>query len=114
MIEKVIYDYLNDVLDVPVSLEVPNKPPARYVVMEKTGSRRDNLITSSTFLFRSYAPTLYMAAALNEEVKAALDNAIVLDEIARAKLNSDYNFTDTDTKYYRFQAVYNITYYREA
>lgn len=111
MIEKVIYDYLNDVLDVPVSLEVLNKPPARYVVMEKTGSRRENLITSSTFLFRSYAPTLYEAAALNEEVKAALDNAIVLDDIARAKLNSDYNYTDTSKKLYRYQCVYDFTHY---
>ena len=111
MIEKVLYDYLNDVLNVPVSLEVPKNPPARYVVMEKTGSRRDNLITSSTFLFRSYAPTLYKAAALNEEVKAALDNAIVLDDIARAKLNSDYNYTDTSKKLYRYQCVYDFTHY---
>lgn len=111
MIEKVIYDYLNDVLDVPVSLEVPDRPPARYVVMEKTGSRRENLITSSTFLFRSYAPTLYKAASLNEEVKAALDNAIVLDDIARAKLNSDYNYTDTSKKLYRYQCVYDFTHY---
>lgn len=111
MIEQVIQNYLNEALDVPVSLEVPDKPPARYVVMEKTGSRRDNLITSSTFLFRSYAPTLYEAAALNEEVKAALDNAIVLDDIARAKLNSDYNYTDTSKKLYRYQCVYDFTHY---
>lgn len=111
MIEKVIYDYLNDVLDVPVSLEVPKNHPARYVVMEKTGSRRENLITSSTFLFRSYAPTLFEAASLNEEVKAALDNAIVLAYIARAKLNSDYNYTDTSKKLYRYQCVYDFTHY---
>lgn len=111
MIEQVIQNYLNEALDVPVSLEVPDKPPARYVVMEKTGSRRENLITSSTFLFRSYAPTLYEAAALNEEVKAALDNAIVLDDIARAKLNSDYNYTDTSKKLYRYQCVYDFTHY---
>lgn len=111
MIEKVILDYLNETLNVPVEMEVPKNPPARYVVMEKTGSRRENLITSSTFLFRSYAPTLYKAAALNEDVKAALDNAIVLDDIARAKLNSDYNYTDTAKKLYRYQCVYDFTHY---
>lgn len=111
MIEKVILDYLNETLNVPVSMEVPKNPPARYVVMEKTGSRRENLITSSTFLFRSYAPSLYKAAALNEDVKAALDNAIVLDDIARAKLNSDYNYTDTAKKLYRYQCVYDFTHY---
>lgn len=111
MIEKVILDYLNETLNVPVEMEVPKNPPARYVVMEKTGSRRENLITSSTFLFRSYAPSLYKAAALNEDVKAALDNAIVLDDIARAKLNSDYNYTDTAKKLYRYQCVYDFTHY---
>lgn len=111
MIEKVILDYLNETLNVPVEMEVPKNPPARYVVMEKTGSRRENLITSSTFLFRSYAPTLYKAAALNEDVKAALDNAIVLDDISRAKLNSDYNYTDTAKKLYRYQCVYDFTHY---
>ena len=111
MIEKVILDYLNETLNVPVEMEVPKNPPARYVVMEKTGSRRENLITSSTFLFRSYAPSLYKAAVLNEDVKAALDNAIVLDDIARAKLNSDYNYTDTAKKLYRYQCVYDFTHY---
>lgn len=62
-------------------------------------------------MFRSYAPSLYKAAALNEDVKAALDNAIVLDDIARAKLNSDYNYTDTAKKLYRYQCVYDFTHY---
>ena len=28
-------------------------------------------------------------------------------------LNSDYNFTDTETKEYRYQAVFDINYYQE-
>ena len=111
MIEKIIYDYLTEVLEVPVSLEVPKDPPAEYVVMEKTGSHRQNLITSSTILFRSYAPTLYKAAVLNEAVKEALDASIVLDDVTKAKLNSDYNYTDTEKKLYRYQCVYDFTHY---
>ena len=111
MIEKIIYDYLTDVLSVPVSLEVPKDPPPSYVVMEKTGSGRQDLITSATILFRSYAPTLYEAALLNETVKEALDASIILDDVTKAKLNSDYNYTDTSKKLYRYQCVYDFTHY---
>jgi len=34
-----------------------------------------------------------------------------LNEIGKVKLNSDYNFTDTVTKQYRYQAVYDISHY---
>ena len=54
---------------------------------------------------------MYEAAALNELVKTAADSLVTLDEIASAKLNSDYNFTDTTTKRYRYQAVYDIKHY---
>ena len=59
---------------------------------------------------QSYAPSLFEAAELNERVKAAMDDLILLPDIFSAKLDSDYNFTDTATKQYRYQAVYNITY----
>jgi len=54
---------------------------------------------------------MYGAAALNELVKNAVDSLIELDEIASVKLNTDYNFTDTTTKKYRYQAVYDIKHY---
>ena len=49
---------------------------------------------------------------MNEEIKAEmLDGLITLGDIARVELNSDYNFTDTATKTYRYQAVFDITHY---
>ena len=51
---------------------------------------------------------------LNEKVKEAMDELPwELDSVTRSKLNSDYNFTDTATRKYRYQAVYDITYYKE-
>ena len=32
------------------------------------------------------------------------------EDVGRAVLNSDYVYTDTATKRYRYQAVYDITY----
>lgn len=54
---------------------------------------------------------MYKAAELNEEVKKVVAEMIELDSIARVQLNSDYNFTDTETKRYRYQAVFDINYY---
>ena len=38
--------------------------------------------------------------------------AAALPEIGAVHLNSDYNFTDTAAKRYRYQAVFDVTYYR--
>lgn len=112
MIEKVILDYLNAELDVPVYMEVPAKHiPERYVVIEKTGSSKSDFLYTAMMTFKSHAPSMYKAAELNEAVKAAMDNAAILPEISRSQLNSDYNYTDTATKSYRYQAVYDIWHY---
>lgn len=111
MIEKTILDYLNDTLTVPAYMEKPEDPPARYVLIEKTGSGESDHLHSAVIALQSYAGSLIGAAQLNEEVKAAMAGILVLDRITRAKLNSDYNFTDDTKKQYRYQAVYNITHY---
>lgn len=81
------------------------------VIIQKTGSGRDNTLSRATLAIQSYAETRYEAALLNEDVKEAMDNVIDLDRITKSKLNSDYDFTDTTTKRYRYQAVYDIHHY---
>lgn len=112
MIEDTVLSHMEDKLDVYVGLEVPDEDaPSKYVIIEKTSSSRVNHIDTATFAFKSYAPTMYEAAELNEAVKEAADSLIENDLISKAALNSDYNFTDTTKKGYRYQAVYNITYH---
>lgn len=113
MIEITILNHLKTKLTVPVRTEKPEPLPAdgRYVLFEKTGSNELNKTGGSTFAFQSYANTMYNAAALNKETKVAVDSLIELDEIVSVKLNTDYNFTDTTTKQYRYQAVYDIKHY---
>ena len=111
MIEKTLLDYLNGELAVPVHMETPEEPPGSYVVLQKTGSRRENRVNTATFAVQSIAPTLYEAALLNEAVKEAMDAMEeLMPGIFRVELNGDYNFTNTATKERRYQAVYNITY----
>lgn len=111
MIETIILDALAEALTVPVYMEAPLDKPPRYVLLEKTGNRREDRLDTAIFAVQSIAATLLAAAELNETVKAAMDQLpYVTKEIFSAKLNSDGNFTDTRTKERRYQAVYQITF----
>ena len=111
MIEIIIKNHLDSELEEPVFLQKPSPEIGRYVVLEKTGSGKSNHLPTATFAFQSYGESPYEAAELNEKVKTAVEKLIRLNEIRGIRLNSDYNFTDTTTKEYRYQAVFDIKYY---
>lgn len=112
MIEKIVLDYLSRKLTDPVYMETPAAVPQRYVLVEKTGSGVSDHIHSAVIAIQSISSvSLYDAASLNEEVKTAMDEIITLPAISRSELNSDYNFTNTKTKEYRYQAVYDLVYF---
>lgn len=110
MIETIVLDYLEKELSIPVYMEIPNKKPLSFVVVEKTGSSVEDYINFATIAIQSYAESLYLACELNEKVKRAMNNIVILDSIGKSKLNTDYNFTDSTKKQYRYQAVYDLTY----
>ena len=111
MIEIITLVHLEKHLLVPVHTEKPTNPPNRYVLIDKTGSSKNNHLPSATIAFQSYAESKYEAARLNEEVKEAVERMIELDEIRGVTINTDYYFPDISTKKYRYQAVYEIGYY---
>lgn len=112
MIETVLLNYLNTAeLSAAVYMEQPKVKPEAFFVLEKTGGSQINHINESNFAIQSNAPSLAMAAEMNEEIKAAMLDAITLDEISRVEINGDYNYTDATTKQYRYQAVFVITHY---
>ena len=115
MIEKIVYDFLINNMSVPVYMEIPKDPPAKMIVIEKTGSSLNEHIYTSTFVIQSYDKTLLKAAELNDQLKRIMldgsEGLISLNEVLRIDLNSDYNFTDTTTKKYRYQAVFDIVHY---
>lgn len=112
MIEVIVYTFLkNELEDVPVYMEIPEIPPEQFVLIEKTGSGLENHIKSATFAIQSYADSMFEAASLNEVVKEKMLDIIGEKEITKVSLNSDYNFTDTATKKYRYQAVFDLKHY---
>lgn len=111
MIEEIIRNYLTGA-GVTAYMEIPEGGGTTpFIVIEKTGGGEENHIRSATVAIQSYADTLYGAAQLNEQVKALMDDIVLLPEISACELNSDYNFTDTTKKKYRYQAVFDLVYF---
>lgn len=110
MIELIIKDHLEKILNVRVFLEHEENMPDSFVIFEKTSGGYKNRINRATFAFQSYGKSMYEAARLNEELKAAFFKLEGNYNVGGVRLNSDYNFTDTTTKRYRYQAVFDITY----
>ena len=111
MIEVELYEYLNSALSVPAYMERPENPPAKFVLIEKTGSEKLNLVTKATFALQSIAQSLADAATLNEEVVTVMDCMAGLDKISKTENMGDYYFLNTQRKEYRYRAVYGLTYY---
>ena len=111
MVESIVKNYLQSNLNVPVRLEEEDNLGKEYILIEKTGSGKGNHVESATFAVQSFSTSLYGAATLNERVKTAMEKIIELDDISRCELNSDYNYTDTNRKKYRYQAVFDIVYF---
>ena len=116
MIETIILDYLISqnlaLIGNHVYMEVPDDPPSEYILIEKTASGGENKIRSAMIAIQSISQTrLYTAMEINQSVLEAMDIfAANSDKIYSCKLNSDYNFTNPETKEYRYQAVFNIYY----
>lgn len=113
MIEGVILDALENATGVHAYMEIPEETEDRFIVAERTGgSQRGAERRTAVFAVQSYALTLYDAAALNEQVLNAMQNLQYEDnEITICQLNSNYNFTDPETKRYRYQAVFDLVYF---
>ena len=47
---------------------------------------------------------------MSKAAEKALKKLIEVENVSRCILNSAYNFTDTRTREYRYQAVFEITY----
>jgi hypothetical protein len=84
-----------------------------FVLIEKTFENNTNHLKECNIAIQSYADSLYNAILLDEHVQKVMQLFDTTDNIASVHLTNDYNFTDTTTKKYRYQAIYKIKYYKE-
>lgn len=112
MIEVTILKYLERLMECPVYAEEPIEAPGRYLVIEKTGSgAEENCLFTSMVAIKSYGTSMLDSMQLNEKVKQAMFAITTESDVTDVSLNSDYNFSDTTRKKYRYQAVFDITHY---
>lgn len=117
IIEETLIKYLQDAnitgVGSNIYAETPRQVPDTYIVIDKTGSQRTDGIDRATVAIQSISTeSLLKAATLNEEVLKLMEGFRAIENIFGAHLQADYNFTNTLTKQYRYQAVYEIYYKR--
>lgn len=111
MIEKIVLDYLNNALEYPTYTQEQNNGEKYFYLIQKVGSSVDNKIDTSMVAIQSYAPSRFEAAEMNYAMIEAMNDIIQMDEIGKCKKNSDYDYTDTSKKRYRYQALFEIVHY---
>ena len=109
VIEAAVRAFLAERLPVPVFCEASDEPS--YVLIERTGSEERNRVRAATLAIQSYAGSLLGAAELNEQVRTAMESLPELPGVGGCRLLNDYNWTDTATRRYRYQAVFRVTHY---
>lgn len=111
IIEEKVRNHINSNSAVKAYIERQPEISGKFILVEKTGGGgNSDGVTPATIALQCYAPSLYEAAELNEQMKNVMKKLALDSKICKVKLNSDYPFPDTRTKEYRYQAVYNITY----
>jgi hypothetical protein len=97
--------------DLTVYTEIEKSMPDEFITLEKTGGGESNFIGETTIAIQSWADSLARAAEINEIAKDAARNLINDGRVIQADLQTDYPFTDTETKKYRYQAVFYLRNY---
>lgn len=111
MIELELKNYLEEKTKLDVFMMLPINKPKEFISIERIGGDYENMLKSSTFAIQSWGESLFNVATLNEEIKNHLFEFTENEKVSKVKINSDYNFTDTTTKKYRYQIVAEIWHY---
>ncbi|MGI6721064.1 MAG: hypothetical protein ACOX4I_00685 [Anaerovoracaceae bacterium] len=108
MVEATVIEYLSRSISAPVYVEMPDGE-SEFVLIEKIGRKKRDWIITDAFMFQSYAGSLARAIEIDEAVQEAMDKFAETPGISACRLSSNYNFTDTRYKKYRYQCTYEIT-----
>ena len=112
IIEGAVIRFLSDALATEhVYAERPANVPDEYYIIEKTGGGEANHIQSAMIAVQSISSgSLLRAAEMDLDVRKAMPMLVQEDEISHCSLNSSYNFTNDETREYRYQSVFDISY----
>lgn len=112
LIEKTVIEYLSRTLETEhVYAERPINLPDEYYVIERTSSGEINHIQMATIVIQSISGiSMLRAAEMNQAVLKVMPSIVQETDVSCSRLNSAYNYTDTQSKQYRYQAVFDLYY----
>jgi len=112
LIEAIVISHLASELKTDnVFAERPEVPPDKYYVIEKTSAGKKNFVDRATIAVQSVSSgSMLEAAQMSRDAEKAMESLISVANVSAARLNSAYNYTNPDTKEYRYQAVFDIYY----
>lgn len=114
MIEVTIKNAIETYTGISAYMEIPQEHPDTFAIIERVGGSQDEHISSAMISVQIYAPTMgYAAQSCDVITQALLYEGINDPVISAISLNAKYNATDTDTKKYRYQAIFDIAYYED-
>lgn len=110
LIEKTIRDYLlNKIQNVPIEVQEPTNE-TKYIVFRIVDRGKLNLINEVTVEFYCYGKSKFEAASLDEELRSAMEDIVVLNSIFSSKLGGGNDEYDTDLDRYRYRSYFNLTF----
>lgn len=92
-----------------VFLEIPENTPDTFVVFQLIERNKENHINGVTIELRSYAPSKYEAATLDQKVREAMEKLGEVTDIT-TRLGGGNDDPDTNLKKYRYRCYYNLYY----
>ena len=112
LIEATVISHLASVLGTDdVFAERPVNPPSCYYVIEKTAAGKKNHVSMATVAVQSISSdSLLEAAQMSKDAEMAMETITGVTDVSCCRLNSAYNFTDAETKEYRYQALFDLYY----
>lgn len=112
LIEATVISHLSRELNTDdVYAERPADPPDEFWLVEKAAAGETNHIQNAMIAVQSVSRgSLLRAAEMSKAAEKAMRTLIKETDVSRCRLNSAYNFTDTETREYRYQAVFDINY----
>lgn len=114
MIETILIKYLTEQniesIGDNVYAEVPAKDiPDNYLVISKLGSsEQDGIYHASVSIDSISNKSLLKAMTINEAVREVMETFAETEAVHSCKFNSDFNNTNTATKEYRYEAVFDF------
>ena len=111
--EAKLIAYLSEKTGLPVSnTKEAGRTSEEYILVQRTNGSRVNKIDSRTYAIQSISSISKLRAAeIDETVVEAMELYENEPYISKCGLNSDYDFTDANTKEFRYQSVYDIVYF---